>query len=400
MVAFVSEPSQPGFLVDYDPIFYSQQANLVADGHGFIAPYVLDAAGHGPHRPSAGHPPLLVILLAIASKLGARSFSAHRVVTALIGGLLVPIVALLGARVGGWRTGVIAGTIAAVYPNLWLYDGLLMPEALAGVLVGLALLLSYRLLKDGRRPSAAWLGVIVGLAALTRGEMLLLVPLLVLPVCLARRDDPLAARLRLAGISMLAAVLVIAPWSIYNFSRFEKPVLISTAIDTTLGGANCDAVYHGTQIGAWNDSCFSDITNQPIEESVAASEVRSRTAHYVEHHLARTPLVALARLGRAWDAFKPADIVTLGELQRRPRGWSWCALAMYVALIPLALAGANVLRRRGTSLVPFVAMVTLVTGTAVLFWGNPRFRRPAEIAIVVLAAVALDALAGKRLRRA
>ena len=64
MVVFVHEPSQPGYLVDYDPIFYSQQANLVADGHGFIAPYLLDGAGNGPHRPSAGHPPFLVVLLA------------------------------------------------------------------------------------------------------------------------------------------------------------------------------------------------------------------------------------------------------------------------------------------------------------------------------------------------
>ena len=37
MVMFVSEPSHPGFLVDYDPILYSQQANLVADGHGHKA---------------------------------------------------------------------------------------------------------------------------------------------------------------------------------------------------------------------------------------------------------------------------------------------------------------------------------------------------------------------------
>ena len=50
MVIFVHEPSQPGYLVDYDPIFYSQQANLVADGHGFIAPYLLDGAGQADAR--------------------------------------------------------------------------------------------------------------------------------------------------------------------------------------------------------------------------------------------------------------------------------------------------------------------------------------------------------------
>ena len=84
--------------------------------------------------------------------------------------------------------------------------------------------------------------------------------------------------------------------------------------------------------------------------------------------------------------------MTLGELQRRPRVWSWIALALYAALVPLAVAGGVILRRRGVPIAPFVAMPVLVTVTGVLFWGNPRFRRPAEVAIVVLAAVAIEAL--------
>ena len=396
MVAFVHEPSRAGYLVDYDPIFYSQQANLVADGHGFIAPYLLDRAGHGPHRPSAGHPPLLVVVLAISTRLGARSFGDHRLVVALIGAMIVPLVALLGAEVANLRVGVIAALIAALYPNLWLYDGLLMTEALAGVLVALALLVGYRTLRHGRRWTAAGLGVIVGLAALTRGELLLLVPLLVLPVCLRRRDDPMLARWRLVGIATLTAALVIAPWTLYNLQRFQKPVLISTAFDTTLGGANCDPVYSGPRIGSWTDSCFADITARPIEEDVAASEIRSRTVRYVEHHKGELPLVVLARVGRVWDLYQPAYNVSIGELEQRPRAWSWIALAIYAALLPLAGAGVFVLRRRRTAVAPLVAMPVMVTFTAAVFWGDPRFRRPAEIAIVVLVAVAIDAFATRR----
>jgi len=392
MVIFVHEPSQPGYLVDYDPIFYSQQANLVADGQGFIAPYLLDSAGHGPHRPSAGHPPLLVVALAVASRLGARSFGAHRLVVALIGALLVPLVALLGAQVAGWSVGVIAATIAALYPNLWLYDGLLMSEALAGVLIALALIVSYRILRNGRLWSAAWLGGIVGLAALTRGELVLLVPLLVLPVCFTRRDDTMLVRARRAGIALVAFALVLAPWTIYNLARFQKPVLISTAFDTTVGGANCDPVYSGARIGLWTDACFSDITARPIEEDVAASEIRSRTVRYVEHHKGQVPAVVLARIGRLWDVYRPADNVAIGELERRPRMWSWIALGVYAVLVPLAAAGALILRRRRTPVAPFLGLAVLVTCTAAMFWGDPRFRRPGEIAIVVLAAVAIDAL--------
>jgi 4-amino-4-deoxy-L-arabinose transferase-like glycosyltransferase len=395
MVAFVHEPSQPGFLVDYDPIFYSRQANLVADGEGFIAPYLLDAQGNGPHRPSAGHPPLLVVILAAATKLGARSFGAHRVVVALIGAAVVPVLALLGAELGGWRTGVIAAAIAAVYPNLWLYDGLLMPEALAGLLVALALLVSMRYMRTGRTSFLIGLGVIIGLGALARGELLFLVPLLVLPLCVARREQSVPDRLRTAGLVTVIAALVIAPWAIYNLQRFEKPVFISTAQDTTIGGANCDAVYHGSRIGAWSDQCFADILARNLEESVAASEIRARTQHYVAGHASRLPVVALARFGRTWDLFKPSDNVTLGELQRRPRAWSWVALAIYASLVVLACIGGYLLRR-DPALLPLLAMPVLVSLTGVFFWGNPRFRRPAEIVIVVLAAVAIDTLLARR----
>jgi 4-amino-4-deoxy-L-arabinose transferase-like glycosyltransferase len=395
MVVCVDEPSQPGFLVDYDPIFYSRQANLVADGEGFIAPYLVDANGDGLHSPSAGHPPLLVVVLAAATKVGARSFEAHRVVTALIGAAVVPLVALVGAEIAGWRAGIVAGGLAAVYPNLWLYDGLLMPEALAGLLVAFALLLSIRFLKSGRTGPLVGLGAVVGLGALARGELLFLVLVLVFPVCLLRRDKPVAERLRLAGVATLVAALVIAPWAIYNVARFEKPVFISTAQDTTLGGANCDLAYHGARIGAWAGECFQDILDRGLEESVAAGEIRARTVDYVTGHVSRVPLVVLARVGRTWDIFKPADNVTLGELQRRPRMWSWIALAMYAALVALAVGGAYVLRR-DPSLLVLLGMPVLVTVTGALFWGNPRFRRPAEIVIVVLAGVAIDALLARR----
>src|SRR5262249_8422245 len=138
-----------------------------------------------------------------------------------------------------------------------------------------------------------------------------------------------------------------------------------------------------------------DILARNLEESVAASEIRDRTEHYVRAHVSRVPLVALARFGRTWDLFKPGDNVTLGELQRRPRAWSWIAFALYWALIPLAVFGGYVLRR-DRALLALLAMPVLVTVTGVLFWGNPRFRRPAELVILVLAAVALDALLAHR----
>ena len=64
----------------------------------------------------------------------------------------------------------------------------------------------------------------------------------------------------------------------------------------------------------------------------------------------------------------------------------------FFLLLPFAVAGVVLLRRRSDAvwilLMPFVA----VSVTALATYGNMRFRESAELSLVVLAAVALDSL--------
>jgi uncharacterized membrane protein YfcA len=66
--------------------------------------------------------------------------------------------------------------------------------------------------------------------------------------------------------------------------------------------------------------------------------------------------------------------------------------------VPFAIGGVVVLRRRKLPSWPLVAVLAYVTFAGMIFGGNPRYRVPGEIAIVVLAAVAIDALIGRRAR--
>jgi hypothetical protein len=65
---------------------------------------------------------------------------------------------------------------------------------------------------------------------------------------------------------------------------------------------------------------------------------------------------------------------------------------MFWLLAPLAVAGGWLLRRRRQPLVILLMPVAMVTLTALLTYGSTRFRFAAEPSIVVLAAVAADAL--------
>ena len=51
-----------------------------------------------------------------------------------------------------------------------------------------------------------------------------------------------------------------------------------------------------------------------------------------------------------------------------------------------------ILRRRRVTLIPLLAVFAEVVVTAAFAFGDTRYRAPAEVAIVLLAAVAVDAL--------
>ena len=65
-------------------------------------------------------------------------------------------------------------------------------------------------------------------------------------------------------------------------------------------------------------------------------------------------------------------------------------------MVPFAVGGAVVLRRRRVPITPLVAQFVMVTVTAVAIYGLVRFRVPAEVALVVLTAVGVDAVVRRR----
>jgi uncharacterized membrane protein YfcA len=71
-------------------------------------------------------------------------------------------------------------------------------------------------------------------------------------------------------------------------------------------------------------------------------------------------------------------------------------VAHFLAL-PFAVVGAAALRRRGVTLLPMLVPIVAVTITAAATFGLTRYRVPADVVIVVLAALGLDLL-WRRLR--
>jgi hypothetical protein len=156
-------------------------------------------------------------------------------------------------------------------------------------------------------------------------------------------------------------------------------------------GANCAETYSGPMLGSWLGVCtFSNYRNHA--GGPPRLDTRSHAFDYIRDHLDRVPVVVAARVGRVWGVYRVFQMAHDNTTEGRPYAASLAGWAMYLLLVMLAVPGALLLRRRRISLIPLLGPIAVVTLSAALFYGLPRFRAPAEISIVVLAAVALDGL--------
>jgi len=266
-----------------------------------------------------------------------------------------------------------------------------MAETFAALTVAGTLLATVLLVRTPSWRHALGAGVGCGLAMLARGELLLLIPFVVLPAVVLLRGTSRETRLRLAGVTVGAALLVISPWVVYNLSRFEHPVFLSNGDGGVLLGANCEDVYSGDGIGYWSITCTADVAMNGRDRSEVADAQREEAFEYVGDHFGRLPVVVLARLGRTWSVYAPGQSADLAVGEGRPHGLSLIGAALFWLLVPVAFLGAR--RLRGDpALVPLLGTFVLVVVVAAVFYGAVRFRVPAEVSLVVLAAVGVDRL--------
>jgi 4-amino-4-deoxy-L-arabinose transferase-like glycosyltransferase len=382
-----------------DAYYFHYAANLLVEGHGFIDPWYYM---RHPHQivQIADWPPLFVFVLAMTSVVGLKSFFAHRVWCCIIGAAAVTVCGLTGRQIAGRRAGLIAAFLVAVYPNIWMSDELALSETLTPLLVALVLLCAYRFWKKPGLRRILVLGAVEGVAMLGRDELALLVPLVVIPLALVVRTR-WRTRLAWAGLGTLAALTVVAPWVGYNMSRFEKPTFISSGLGITLASANCPLTWSGPFEGYWSIKCsFMAPVDKHADRSVQSAQDQAYALHFIRAHKDRFARVELARLGRAFGAFHPMDQIRLDAfIETRPYRWALVGLGMYYALVPLALGGTLVLRRRRVPTFPLWALGLDVVVTVLVSFGDTRYRTPFEVTLVLLAAVQLDALWGWVRRR-
>lgn len=278
----------------------------------------------------ADRPPVLPFVMSLLNRMFGRQFWGIRVVNALcmaaVCGLLVAFV----CRLTDARVASISGLLYVVVDTRTRFYGrTILTEPLTTFLVAVLCWLLFRMAQRPSVKPAGWIGGLLGVALLTRSQIILWTPgLLLIVFWLAFRQPPAepgatserlanegTRRLRRAILCATTTVgtmlMVTGPWMVRNCLVLCEFMPLGSQGWVQLSAAFGDAVWEnrGVWVDLSSDGSFRGVT-QPgmtrLESEVAlAHESRQRALEWIATHPGRA--IALAPL-KVFQEFRPRTI--------------------------------------------------------------------------------------------
>lgn len=374
------QPEETPFLFG-DSVSYWELARTIVTG----GPYQYGSDDAKVFR-APGYPILLAPIFVVGGSQPPVFWG--RALSAVFGTATVGGVWWLARRLFGTRAGWIAGATAAIYPGAVAVSWLVLSEAPFGALMILQLALwtvAWQAGSSGRVAAMALAaGLVAGAAVLVRPSWLLFTPGAMLAGLIFGR--PRRRHLGI-GLAMLGGLcLTMAPWWVRNLALTGHFVPTTLQVGASLydglhegatGASNMDFVPGFTAGERWLDQ-YSPEAPEPFEYRLDGSFRRESLRWAVGHarEVARLAAVKFARMWNVWP--------------NEPSLSSWpvrlAVLISYLPVLALGLVGAARSVRRGWPYVLCWLPAVYFTGLHMVFVSSIRYRQPAMLGLIVLAA--------------
>lgn len=356
---------------------YHGLATRLVEGRGYV-----NAAG----QPTAWRPPAYPVFLAGVYKVAGVSVERATMVQVILGALTVLLLTALGAMIVGWPRALIAGAIAAVYPAFVWLPRLLLSENLSLFLLALSLVAIILYLRSTRMVWIIVFGVLCALNTLVRGSNLF-IPIVVavgLLILQRRNWKQLVAPLLAMTVAFIVTLL---PWTIRNYRVFHQPIPIATQEGHTLYTSYWPAqknskLIWGTLPG--NEDPAIRAASQSGSEVSASRYLSQLTRQRLREHpwfffrLIPSKLASLL-VPLDWEIFAHAPGTTKS-----------LNIGYLLILLPALIGFIALLRERAPHQWLLWIVPGLVLVQAILFYGSPRFRLPAELIAIIPAAAGVS----------
>jgi 4-amino-4-deoxy-L-arabinose transferase-like glycosyltransferase len=372
-----------------DTAWYRAAAHYVAAGAGYVNPYTA--------TPTAAWPPGYPVFLGAAFKLFGESDWTTYGLNVALAVATVAVVYAIGLAVFDRPTAIVGALAMAIWPGQVYFASLTLSEPLFTLLFTSAALLVVLVPRAsrGRGPQLVSLGIVIGLAALTRGQALLLLPLALLAWRVEmRRWRPAIAWVMLAA---LATAVVIAPWVARNQRELGSPVIIATNLGPNVWiGNHADAT--GRMRIPESEPPLpdrGDMTQPEFEVAADRLALRKGLGYALTH-----PLDELRLAGEKTRAMYESDATAIDWNAGYHPGFydstteeRWLrGAANGFWFVAMALAGIGLFASRERAAGVLAALLLLWTAGHLPFFGDARFHYPIVFAVALLAARGVVAL--------
>lgn len=405
----------------FDQVSYHALAMRVLGGHGFSfesAWWPMTAPG----APTAHWSFLYTLYLTAVYLLFGPNPLIARLIQAVIVGVLQPWLAWrIGRHVFGERAGLLAAGFTAVYIYFIYYAATLMTEPFYITTLMAALLLLLRL-RDNRPGSqtrtAVALGLALGATVLLRQLFLVLIPFLLLWLWVVRLADmPAAAEPGRGGASAFVrrpaaflrggrapwraslivaglVVLMILPFTIYNYGRFDRFVLLNTNAGYAFFWGN-HPVY-GTrfvgilppEMGTYQDLIPPELRD--LDEPALEQALLARGLGFVADDPGRYILLSLSRIPVYFMFWPSAGSGMVSNVSRV--GSFGLFLPLMLAGLVYSLAHRDTRRRTFGDSSLLLLFAGLYTALHLLSWALVRYRLPVDAVLLIYAGLAADTI--------
>jgi 4-amino-4-deoxy-L-arabinose transferase-like glycosyltransferase len=382
-----------------DSVWYDGAARSLGSGQGY-----------GFRGERAWFPPGYPFVLWLFYGVFGADQMVGKIANAFFGAATAALATIVGDRLLDRRSGAVAGVIVALWPNFLLHSLILSTEPLSALLwigsVGLGLALPGH--GAIRVAAIATLGLLVGLAILTRPVSVVLIPTLALAVALRSRWKAVAPLVAVTAI----AFAMVGAWTLRNATVFGRPVLISTNGGYNLWQVNneyadgTDFFWANVPAGLAEFETMrtaDELTKNDLGYAFALQWMRAHPDRVVGLiprkvlELWRTDTSAVYEALLSPPMLRStavADLIRANGLATRSM-----AVAYYGAVLMAAVAGTLLLARtHAGAMAILVSPVVTLTLFSLVFQSKDRFHVPADPFLALLAAFALVRLT-ERVRR-
>ena len=192
----------------------------------------------------------------------------------------------------------------------------------------------------------------------------------------------IAWQIALRGVVIIAAVTVIliAPWTLRNYTITHKIIPIAMGSGMVLTGAYNNTVLQGHDTGMW-------VPPNEVEPPAPNADSTSYSVHWIRGHLQHMPFLLSLHFLHTWVPYTPEPGLPFIEFPHQISStivydmiWIMTPIVILMALLGLIFTWK---RQKSHLLIAYLILAMTILQN-IAFYGSSRFRSPIEPLLVLL----------------